>query len=256
MLGPAESALLVGGGLAAGFVNTLAGGGSFLTVPLLILIGLPPTVANATNRVAVLAQSLAAVSGFRREGVPGVRAALRLVPAPLAGAWLGAWIASSVPEQAFARAFGIIMLVALPVILRNPQPRPAPALAGGSSERGLPLPLQLGLYFAIGVYGGAIQAGIGIPLLLALAGAGGLDLVRANSVKVSLVAALTAVALAQFVYAGKVVWVHGLVLALGSSLGGYAASRFGARVGERLIRPVLTLAVVALALRLLLAPLG
>ena len=99
--------------------------------------------------------------------------------------------------------------------------------------------------------GGAVQAGIGIPLLLALVGAGGLDLVRANSVKVALIAALTAVALGQFIWAGKVVWLYGLVLAVGSGLGGYVASRAGARVGERLIRPVLAVTVILLALRLL-----
>ena len=250
MPSPAESALLIVGGFVAGFINTLAGGGSFLTVPLLIGVGLPPTVANATNRVAVLAQNLAAMGGFRQEGVPGLGFALGLLPAALGGAWLGAWIASSVSEQLFARAFGAIMLLALPVILLNPKPR------AGDEPRGYPLWLQVPVYFAIGVYGGAVQAGIGIPLLLALVAAGGLDLVRANSVKVVLIAGLTAVALAQFIWADKVVWGHGLVLAGGSALGGYGASRFGARVGDRLIRPVLAVAVVALALRFLLAPLN
>ena len=114
--------------------------------------------------------------------------------------------------------------------------------------------MQLAVYFAIGLWGGAVQAGIGIALLLALVGAAGLDLVRANSVKVVLIAALTLVALLQFVWAGKVQFGYGIVLAIGSALGGYLASRVGARVGERLIRPVLTVAVVALALRLLWSP--
>ena len=247
MLDPLAIALLVAGGTVAGFVNTLAGGGSFLTVPLLIEIGLAPTVANGTNRVAVLIQNLAAVSGFRQEGIPGPALALRLLPATLGGSWLGAWLASSLPDELFSRAFGLIMLTALPVILWNPKPRQRQA-------RATPLWLQLVLYFAIGVYGGAVQAGIGIPLLLALAAAGGLDLVRANSVKVVLIAALTAVALLQFQLAGKIVWLPGLVLAVGSGLGGYVASRTGARVGERLVRPILALAVIAAGLRLLFAP--
>ena len=248
MPSPAESALLVAGGFVAGFINTLAGGGSFLTVPLLVLIGLPPTVANATNRVAVLAQNLAAITGFRQEGVPGTAFALRLLPAALLGSWLGAWLAASLPEEVFARAFGTVMLLALPVILLNPGPKP------DAEPHAYSLWLQIPVYFAIGCYGGAVQAGIGIPLLLALVAAGGLDLVRANSVKVVVIAALTVVALAFFVYAGKVVWGHGIVLAVGSALGGYAASRTGARVGERLIRPLLAVAVVALALRLILSP--
>jgi uncharacterized membrane protein YfcA len=221
-------------------------------VPLLIFLGLPPTVANATNRVGVAAQSLAAMGGFRQENVPGSGFALRLLPATLVGAWLGAWAASSVSDELFGRAFGLIMLLMLPVILRNPRPS---GEAPHEPTGGLGLPLQLVVYFAIGLYGGAVQAGIGIPLLLALVAAGGLDLVRANNVKVAVVAALTLVALAQFVVADKVRWDYGLVLAVGSALGGYSAARFGARVGERLIRPILALAVVGAALRLLIAPL-
>jgi uncharacterized membrane protein YfcA len=178
--------------------------------------------------------------------VRGGRLALRLLPATLAGSWLGAWLASSVPDVWFGRAFGIIMLFALPIVVWRPAPAP------DARPRELPLPLQLTVYFGLGFYGGAIQAGLGIPLLLALVGIGGLGLVRANSVKVVVIAALTAVALAQFAYAGKVVLGYGLVLAVGSGIGGYAAGRFGARIGEPLIRPFLIVAVVLLALRLLL----
>jgi uncharacterized membrane protein YfcA len=242
---PEHLALLVLGGAIAGFVNTLAGGGSFLTVPLLVLLGLPPTVANGTNRLAVFVQNVAAVVGFRAEGVSGVRSASRLLPPVLLGAWLGAYVASEVPEELFARAFGVFMLLGLPIVLRRPRP-----LLGGAGSP-VSKPLQLLLYFVLGLYGGAIQAGIGIPLLLALVAVGGLDLVRANSVKVVIIAALTAVALAQFVVAGKVVPGYGLVLAVGSGLGGYGAGRLGARVGDRLIRPLLVIAVVALALRML-----
>ncbi len=241
-----HSLLLIVGGAVAGFLNTLAGGGSFISVPILTLLGLPPTVANATNRLAVLTQNVAAVAGFRSEGVSGVDLAVRLLPVTLLGSWLGALFASEISDEVFARAFGVLMIVALPVVLWKPQP------SGDVGPRALPLPVQLGLYFVLGLYGGAFQAGIGIPLLLALVGVGGLDLVRANSVKVVLIAALTTVALAQFIFAGKVVFGYGLVLAVGSALGGYAGGRYGARIGDRLIRPVFVVAVLFLALQLLL----
>ncbi len=215
--------MLILGGAVAGFVNTLAGGGSFLTVPLLIFLGLPPTVANATNRVGVAAQSLAAMGGFKQENVPGLGFALRLLPATLVGSWLGAWFASSVSDEFFGRAFGLVMLAMLPVILLNPRPRGDAPVAGG-----LGLPLQLLVYFGIGLYGGAVQAGIGIPLLLALVAAGGLDLVRANSVKVVVVAALTLVALVQFVWAGK--------SALGLRVGTRRGKRGGRLLGVALWR--------------------
>jgi hypothetical protein len=246
-IAPDDLALLIGGGAVAGFINTLAGGGSFLTVPLLVLAGLPPTDANGTNRVGVFVQNAAAMAGFRQAGVPGIADALRLLPATLAGSWIGAYLASSVSDALFSRSFGVIMLLALPVILRNPTPR-AP---GGQSR--LARWLEHALYLAVGLYGGAIQAGIGIPLLLALAGIGGLDLVRANSVKVVINAALTAVALAQFAWAGEVWWVHGLTLAVGTGAGGYLASRFGARVGPRPIRPLLITVVLALSAYMLIS---
>ena len=217
-------------------------------MPLLVLLGLAPTVANATNRVAVLAQSAMAVAGFRQEGISEVRLATRLLPATLLGAWGGAWVASSLPEAVFGRAFGLVMLLALPVILRDPRPR------SGGARRPLALPLESAVYLGLGFYGGAIQAGIGIPLLLALVGFSGLDLVRAASARVFITAALTVVALAQFIWVDKVLWSYGIALAVGSGLGGYVGARFGARVGPRLIRPVLVVAVIALALRLLLSP--
>jgi uncharacterized membrane protein YfcA len=233
--------------MAGGLINTLAGGGSFLVVPLLVMLGLPATVANATSRVGVFAQSLSAVAGFRHEGVRGLRVALHILPTMLVASWIGAKLASSVDDEVFGRAFGAIMLFALPVILWNPRPR-----LDAAGRPPLWLPLQHSIYFAIGLYSGAIQAGVGIPLTLALVGAGRLDLVRASSVKVALTSATTAIALAQFVWVGKVVWVQGLILALGMGLGGYFGSRIGARGGEKLLRPALTLCVVLLAIRMLL----
>jgi uncharacterized membrane protein YfcA len=216
-------------------------------VPVLVSLGLPATVANATSRVGVFAQSLSAVAGFRQEGMRDLRLAASIVPAMLIASWLGARIASSLDDAVFERAFGAIMLLALPVILWNPKPRVETPARG-------PLPqwLQQAIYFAIGLYAGAIQAGVGIPLTLALVGAARLDLVRASSVKVALTSAMTAVALAQFVWADKIEWVQGLILAVGMALGGYAGSRAGARAGERLLRPALTVCVVFFAVRMLL----
>jgi len=237
---------LIGGGVAGGLINTLAGGGSFLIVPLLVLLGLPATVANATSRVGVFAQSLSAVAGFRQEGFRDLGVALRILPTMLVASWIGAKLATSLDDAIFARAFGVVMLVAVPLILWNPRPR-----LDTVTRPTLPQALQHAIYFAIGLYSGAIQAGVGIPLTLALVGVGRLDLVRASSAKVAITSATTAIALAQFAWAGKVVWVTGLTLAIGMALGGYVGSRVGARVGERLLRPALTIVVVALAIHML-----
>jgi uncharacterized membrane protein YfcA len=233
-------------GVAAGVVNTLAGGGSLLTVPLLVLLGLPGGLANGTNRVGILLQSLVAARHFRAQGVVGWGEASPVLLPVAAGSLLGAWTIAQVSDALFERAFGVLMLVLLVPVLRE--------LARPSGPRPAPVPrpraARLALFFGVGLYGGAFQAGVGIPLLFALTWAG-FDLVRANAIKMIVVAALTAVAIPVFVWQGQIAWGPAAVLALGYSAGGAAGARLAVRGGERLIRPVLVLAVLALAGRML-----
>jgi uncharacterized membrane protein YfcA len=240
---PGELASLVGAGLAAGVVNSLAGGGSLLTVSLLVVFGLPGTLANGTNRVGILLQNLAAAWRFRAEGVDGLRGAAPLLLPVLLGSGIGAWGISHVSDAAFERAFGVLMILLLLPILRGSTPTRATAAMTSPAARFV-------LFFGIGLYGGAFQAGVGIPLLFALAYAGH-DLVRANSIKVVLIAAVTAVAVPVFALAGQIAWVPAGALGVGFLVGGELGARAAVRGGERLIRPVLTVAVLALAGRML-----
>lgn len=214
-------------------------------MPLLILAGVEPTAANGTNRIGVLAQSLGALGGFRREGIAELGVALRFMPATLAGSALGSWVAAHAPDALFQRAFALAMLFFLPLVLRPPRNPDQPA-------RPQPALVQHGAFLAMGVYGGALQAGLGIPLLVALVGLAGLDLVRGNAAKVAINAAQQGLSLLVFAWAAKVWWATGIVVALGQALGGWTASRVGARVGPRLIRPVLAAAMIAIAIYLLL----
>jgi uncharacterized membrane protein YfcA len=217
-------------------------------VALLILAGVDPTAANGTNRVGVLAQNLGALAGFRREGIDELGVALRFLPASLIGSLLGSWLAAHLPDAVFQRIFALAMLLFLPLVLRPPR---APG-AGASAPRS-PVLQQLA-FLGMGIYGGALQAGLGIALLLALVGLAGLDLVRGNAAKVAINAAQQGLSLLVFAWAGKVWWATGIVVALGQALGGWTASRVGARVGPRLIRPVLAGAMVAIAIYLFLRP--
>lgn len=239
-----QLALLVAGGLVAGIVNTLAGGGSLLTVPLLVFLGLPGTLANGTNRIGIVVQNLTAAWRFRVEGIEGLRSALPVLVPVVLGSAVGAVAVSRVSDTTFERLFGVVMIALL-----------VPTLGGAgrrrrSDARPWPAWLRAALFFGIGVYGGSFQAGVGIFLMLALAHTGS-DLVLANHIKVIVIAALTAVAVPVFVVQGQVAWVPALALTAGFGLGGSAGARLAVRGGERLIRPVLALAVVAMAGRML-----
>ena len=244
-MSPLDASILIAGGLLAGIVNTLAGGGSLLTVPLLVLLGLPGTLANGTNRVGIVIQNGVATWGFRRQGVSGIRAAVPvLIPVAL-GSLVGAFAISRVSSELFERLFGAVMLILLVPTLRKPAPRADPAADPQLHSR----PGAILLFFAIGLYGGAFQAGVGILLVFAISYAG-YDLVRANSIKVVVIFATTLFAVPVFIAAGQVVWLEALVLAIGFAAGGALGSRIAVRGGERVIRPVLAAAVVALAGRM------
>jgi uncharacterized membrane protein YfcA len=242
-LSAAELALLVGGGFVAGVINTLAGGGSLITVPLLVVLGLPGTIANATNRVGVFLQSIVGAWRFRVEGVSGFGDAGKLVGPLLAGAAVGAVVVSELDDRTFERLFAVIMLAMLIPMLRG-------ASTALPVERAMSPAFRALTFFGIGLYGGAIQAGVGIFLIFALSRVGH-DLVRANSIKVVLVAAFTSVAVAVFVVRDQVVWYPALALAASNSAGAAVGARIAVRGGERVIRPVLVVCVVALAGRML-----
>jgi uncharacterized membrane protein YfcA len=243
-----ELMLLAFGGLTAGVINTLAGGGSLLTVGLLVFLGLPGTLANGTNRIGVLVQSLTSAWRFRAEGLSGFRSAVPVLIPVLAGSLLGAYGISRVTPEFFERLFGLVMLALLVPILRpgkrNPEPEREAPRAGWSPA------VRATVFFAIGLYGGAIQAGVGIFLLFALS-RGGYDLVRGNAVKAVVIAALTAVAVPVFIASNQVAWPAAIALAIGFALGGLVGVRIAVLGGERVIRPVLVVAVVALAVRML-----
>lgn len=235
--------LLIGGGLAAGIVNTMAGGGSLLTVPLLVLAGVPGNSANGSNRVGVLSQSLSAAATFRGLGVAGLSGVGRILGPAVAGSLIGSIGVSQLTDDTFERIFGLVMIPVLVISLRRPD-----AERLSSRPRWSPGVTTM-VFFAIGVYGGAIQAGVGLLLIAALSRSG-VDLVVANSIKVIVVFVFTVFALPVFVINGQVDWGPALVLALGLAAGGWVGAHVTVAGGEKVVRPVLAVAVVALAGRL------
>ncbi|MEP9410972.1 MAG: sulfite exporter TauE/SafE family protein [Candidatus Brocadia sp.] len=241
-------------GVIAGFINTLAGGGSLLSLPVLIFLGLPTAVANGTNRLAITVQSLFAVAGFKRKGVSNFKLSLLMSVPALAGAIVGAHLAVNVPDILFKRILAIIMLFILVIILWNPVRRRysnVPYNGGMANLSGNRRMVLMTIFFFIGIYGGFVQAGIGFMIIAVLTMVGGLDLVETNSHKVFIVGINALFALFVFAFHKKINWPIGLALAAGNGLGGWIGSHLTVTKGERFIRFVLTICVIAMAARLL-----
>ena len=235
-------------GVIAGFLNVLAGGGSLLTLPLLIFFGLPAATANGTNRVAIFCQNIFAITGFKRQGVFPIRLALLCTPPALLGSYLGANLAINVDEMLFRRLLAMIMVGVLLFMVFDPMKR------FRSQERPM-TPMRTVVlivsFFGVGVYGGFVQAGVGFLIITALL-VHGLDLVRINAVKVLVIFAFTAVALGVFIVHGQVDYVLGLSLAVGNSLGGWIATHYAVKKGHDWIKRFVIVTVLVFALRLLL----
>jgi uncharacterized membrane protein YfcA len=241
--------LLVPIGVVAGFLNVVAGGGSLLTLPALIFLGLSSATANGTNRIALVGQNLVAMINFYREGFRDLKLGLLLGLPAIVGAVVGARLAIRIDDVLFQRMLAAVMLLVLVGIL-YPKKRPSTETTP-QSEQLRWLPLELGLLLLIGVYGGFIQAGVGYLLIFALSVVGNLSLVRTNSIKVIVIALYMLPSLLVFVVDGKVAWLPGLALAVGNSTGGWLGSAFSVKKGDRWIRVVLALAITGMALKLL-----
>jgi uncharacterized protein len=237
-----EGALLVLGGAAAGIVNAMAGGGSSLTVPLLVLAGVPGNEANGSNRVGILAQGITTAWSFHDQGVTAYREARAVLLPVVLGSLVGAYGVSQLTDETFEKGFAILMLPVIFLSIRQPKPRV-------DAEPWHPAVTFL-VFLAIGVYGGAVQAGVGLVLLAALTRSG-IDLVTANVIKVIVTIGVTAMALPVFIAQGKVRWGPAIVLAVGLAIGGWIGARIAVRGGERIIRVVMVVAALGLAGRLL-----
>ncbi|SFT87813.1 sulfite exporter TauE/SafE family protein [Halomonas saccharevitans] len=243
-----EALALLTIGTLAGFINVLAAGGSMLTLPLLMFLGLPPQAANGTNRVSVALQSVSAVTSFLRAGASHLGLSLRLSVPAVAGSLAGAWLALQTDDALF-EAILIAVMAGSAVLMLLPQPRVETRPL--TAERLTPA-VYLAM-FAIGLYGGFIQIGVGILFIVVLYRMLKIDLAQVNVFKVLIVLVYTLPALAIFLINDQVRWGYGLTLAAGSMLGAWLAVKVNMSARGALVVKWLTLAVIAaIILRLLL----
>ena len=228
-------------GFIAGVINTVAAGGSFLTLSLLLFLGQPAILANGTNRVAVLFQNIGAIWGFHRGDVLEWSWGLRAAVPACAGAATGVAAALYIPDFAFRKLLAIAMLAMTLFTLIHravAAPRPAPINPWH--------PGVVAGFFATGFYGGFLQAGVGF-LSLALTSMAGIDLVRGNGIKAFVVLLLTLLSLAVFASTGHVDWPTGVALGAGSALGSVVGVRFAILRGQRWLEYVVSIALVIFA---------
>ena len=238
--------LLVGVGVIAGVLNILAGGGSLLTLPILIFLGLPAQVANGTNRIAIFFQNIVAVGSFRREGRLPLRLALLCTPSALVGSLVGAQLAVTISEVLFKQILAGIMLLVVILMIIDPAKKLNLKLQALTPGRSTALVIS---FFFIGIYGGFIQAGVGF-LIITILLFQGLDLVRINAVKVFVVLCFTVAALTVFIRNGQVNYGLGLALAVGNSLGGWLGTKLAVAKGHDFIRKLVIVVVIVFAARL------
>ncbi|ALO46779.1 sulfite exporter TauE/SafE family protein [Pseudohongiella spirulinae] len=221
-------------GLVAGWINTLAGGGSNLTLPMLMLLGLPPDVANGTNRVGVFLQGAVAVRGFHHYGRLDTQSITSILVPTLSGGAIGAVVAAVMPNVALKPLLlGTILTMSFIILVRPgfiapPEGTPVRKV---SESRGA----WLGLFVA-GVYGGFVQAGVGFILLAALSGGLRYDLVRANALKMVCTLSFTSVSLAVFIWFDQIRWLPGLILAVGTMAGSYLSVKFAIRASQNTVK--------------------
>lgn len=239
---------LIVSGVFVGFINTLAGGGTIISLSLFMLLGLPANIANGTNRVAVILQNITSVSEFRRKKVLDFHKANRLAVPTIVGAIIGAQIAADINEQVFRKAVAVVMLVMMYFILT----KPSRWLKGVEHLQEKPVSwLQVVIFFLIGVYGGFVQVGVGYFILAGVVLGAGYDLVKANAIKVWIVLLYTPLALVVFILNGQVRWDYGLIHAIGNIIGAFIASRFAVSWGAGFVRWVIIVVILVFSADLL-----
>lgn len=234
-------------GIFAGWINVLAGGGSLLTVPMMLFMDIPAPIANGTNRIAILAQNITAVYAFFRKGFSDFKLSLSLSVAASIGAVAGAFLGVELDGVWFDRILAIVMIIVMILMATGKK------IEHDINENQPPKNLFLGhlCMLGAGFWGGFIQIGVGFILMPILHRVMGFNLIRVNMYKVFVVLSYTIVALSIFATQLQLLWWAGLGLALGNSIGGWYGAHTTVTKGETWIKAVMYIALSCFIVKLL-----
>ncbi|MEW6508670.1 MAG: sulfite exporter TauE/SafE family protein [Bacteroidota bacterium] len=234
-------------GIIAAVVNVNAGGGSSLTLPALIFLGLDSATANGTNRIAILMQNVSSIYAFKKAQYEQFNLSLKISLITLPGTVLGALIAVRISDQLFNTILGIIM-IAITLTIIFPSAKSKSTDDTGNKKITIPLFLT---FVAVGFYGGFIQVGIGFVLMAILHKMMHFTLIYVNMHKVFVVFILTIPALLIFIISGNVNWFWGVSLGLGNALGGWWGTKLSIKKGDKFIKTILSITILIMALKLM-----
>jgi len=242
-----EILALIIAGLFVGFINTLAGGGSIISLSVLMMLGLPAPVANGTNRIAIAIQNLVAVSSFKQQKVLDAKKGIWLAIPAVVGSVIGAMIAADINEEVFEKAIAVVMLMMLVFIVYKPQKwiKEQTDLV----EKKVSF-WQIVIFFFIGVYGGFIQIGVGYFLLAGIVLGAGYELVKANAIKVLIVLLYSPFAIFVFFMNDQINWKYGLIMTVGNVAGAFIASRMAVARGAKFVRWIIVAVILITAAHL------
>ena len=233
-------------GVIAGFINTVAGGGSLLTLPILIFMGLPSNIANGTNRIAIFMQNIFSISGYKSRGVSDFKYSSWLSVSALIGSIIGAKIAININEDMFNKILSVVIIIVVLSIIYNKKPFNINS-ENISIEKKI---ISVIMFFFIGIYGGFIHAGVGFLILSILSNYNGIQLSKANSIKVFVVFVYTFFALIVFIMENKINWILGINLGIGNSIGGWIASRWSYNKSDKIIKIFIIISSAIMAIKL------
>lgn len=236
-------------GILVGFINVISAGGSLISLPVLIFLGLPSTIANGTNRIAILIQNVTAFIEFLRKDLVKWKISLFLSIPAIIGSFFGAELAIDLSDNAFNNTVAFIMVGVVLLILF----RPHSYITINIHKFTLTKKLILFLSFVIvGFYGGFIQAGVGFLIIAFLTIlAGQFTLVEMHSIKTVITFLYLLLSTIVFIVYGEINWVYAFVLAIGTGIGGWIGSRFAINISEKLLRITMTIVILLMAIKLL-----
>ncbi len=242
--------LLFAAGIAGGIINSLAGGGSFITFPALLMAGLPPITANATNTFASCSGYISGTYAFRQDLIAHKEQLPRYVLISLIGGILGAWLLLQTPEALFREAIPWLLLFATVLFIYGGRLNSALSSLASRHRHASTVgrSMLLLLLLAVCIYGGFFNAGLGIIILSYLAVSGHSNINTMNGLKLLVSTCVSLIAIALFIYDGVIAWYQGSIVLVGTMVGGYVAAHYSRQLPQDYVRSFVIIASIGITL--------